>query len=477
MTGDNITALAKYQEAHRNGHSSAGEEIPIGDLVKRMSDVEDRSVRWAWEGRLAVGYMTVQTGEEGLGKSVFNAWLIARATRGELDGAAWRGQPVGTLVVASEDGHEDTWKPRLTLADADTDRVFTLNLDKLPAGWNIRDGIEDLRRAITTTDSKLVVFDALLDHMPPAAAGETINSPTFVRGALGPLQHLVRELEIVAIVSLHPPKSRGFAFRDFVQGSQAFSAISRFGLLFAWHPDDADDDPQRRRVIVRGKGNLGRDPGALEFTVIGREHEHSDGHIQEREVVVNVRPSDVTLQQLMARARGAGDEPHGKSEEAASVIAEQLADHGWHSSEPIVALRRERELGSGSVVDRAKKLLGVESRKAPGSAYGGWEWRIPRLGESKNPLKNPSVLENPATDSWTEKGPNPQQPREESKNPSSVTADSSARVTDIPLHEPACGHSSRWWRLRGGPLWVCELCHSPHPGADIVWSDAQGGIE
>jgi hypothetical protein len=337
--------------------------------------------------------------------------------------------------------------------------VFTLNLDGLGAGWNIRDGIERLRRAITTTESKLVVFDALLDHMPPAAAGETINSPTFVRGALGPLKQLVRELDIVAIVSLHPPKARGFAFRDFVQGSQAFSAVSRFGLLFAWHPDDAEDDPLRRRVMVRGKGNLGRDPGALEFRVIGREHEHSDGHVQEREVVVDVRSSDVTFQQPMARPRGAGDERHRKYEDAAEIIQSRLNGGEWHPAATIRGELDAQDLNSDSVVDNAKRLLGVATRRG----VDGWEWRIPL----ENPAKNPPPPIYLATDSWAENTPNPQQPREESKNPPPGRRDSPETAANDGLCTPLCGHSARWWRLPSGRVGPanCAIRRRPEPAS------------
>lgn len=38
--------------------------------IIRASDVKSRSLRWAWTGRLIIGYLVVLTGIEGLGKSV-----------------------------------------------------------------------------------------------------------------------------------------------------------------------------------------------------------------------------------------------------------------------------------------------------------------------------------------------------------------------------------------------------------------------
>jgi hypothetical protein len=101
-----------------------------------MLDVSSRAIRWAWKGRLALGYLAVQTGEEGLGKSVFAAWLAARATRGELEGV-WYGKPVVVLIVGSEDGLEDTWKPRLALAEADLERVASFNSISSPTGTSV----------------------------------------------------------------------------------------------------------------------------------------------------------------------------------------------------------------------------------------------------------------------------------------------------------------------------------------------------
>jgi AAA domain-containing protein len=394
----------------RNGHH------PGASKIRRMSEVQSRTIKWAWKGRMALGYLTVWTGEEGLGKSVFCAWLAAQATRGGLHGD-WHDTPVDVLIVAGEDGIEDTWKPRLVRAKADLRRASAFSLDEHPVDWNLRDGIEDLRQAILETNAKLVVFDSLLDQMPPPVGGENINSATFVRSALMPLKDLVRELDIVAVVSLHPPKARASAYRDLVQGSQAFTALTRFGLLFGWHPDDAEDDPMRRRVVLRGKGNRGRNPGAIEFNIIGEELCHDDGIVQEVEGVTNVRPSDVTMRQLLSPARGSDtDEPANKAELAAEIIRDALSDGEWHDSAPIRELLEETGLGSGSVLTGAKRLANVESQQRPGAAHGGWKWRIP--------AQIPSPVSLSTVESDPDKGPNPQHPRSGSQIPSSATVES-----------------------------------------------------
>jgi hypothetical protein len=344
--------------------------------VIRASDVQSRSIRWAWEGRLALGYLVVQTGIEGLGKSVFASWMIARLTRGELPGE-FEGKPVNVLVVAGEDGIEDTWKPRLDLAGADSTRVGFLALDDLPDDWNLHGGIDALRGAATDTGARVVFIDAALDHMPPGKGGEGINSPTFIRAAFKPLKRLVRDLDLVGLFSMHPPKTKSAEFRDLVQNSQAFGAIPRVGLLFTWHPQDAElPNDQRRRVLVRGKGNLGRDPGALEFRVVGQRYEHDDGQVGDREVVVDVGPSDVTMADRAPEKTLGAREPN-KTERAAEYMRDALAGGDWRPAAPIIDALRSQGLGSDSVITEARRKAGVKYQRARERGARS-EWRIPR---------------------------------------------------------------------------------------------------
>jgi hypothetical protein len=347
-------------------------------IVTRAADVKSRSIQWAWTGRLAVSYLTVVTGVEGLGKSVFAAWLIARLTRGELPGE-WHGEPIDALVIAGEDGIADTWRVRLELAGADLQRVSFLNVDQLPNGWNLRDGIEQVRDALNETAAQFLTIDAALDHMPGPKGGESINSPTYVRQALGPLKRLVRELGIVGQFGLHPPKARSGDFRDLVQASQAFSAIPRVGLLFAYHPDDDPEDHDRRRVLIRGKGNIGADPGALAFRIAARPFLHDDGRTTDREVVVDVEPCTVTLADL-APDRLIGARQPTKTEQAAELLRAELADHDWHPAALVRKQLAAADLDSGSVRAKALQLAHVEKRKTERQ----WWWRIPTQGEGSN---------------------------------------------------------------------------------------------
>jgi hypothetical protein len=333
-----------------------------------FSAIPSRSIRWLWPGRLARGYLTVQTGEEGLGKSVFAAWLLAEATRGRLTEP--HGDPLSVVVVAGEDGHNDTWRPRLDLAGADLERVHGVTL---PDEWNLRDGARELAAEIDKTNASLVYIDSAMDHMPSPMSGESINSPTYVRNTLRPLRRLVADRGIAGLFSLHPPKAKGNGFRDMVQASQAFTAIPRVGLLFAYHPDDGElphDD--QRRVCVRGKGNIGRNPAALEYRIVEHSYRHDDGVVTyDVAIAEDVRPSDVTMADLRAdRCIGARDP--GQRERAVDELRRALGDHDWHPAAPTIELLSHDGL-SKPTIHRAAASLRVEKRRTKDA----WQWRLP----------------------------------------------------------------------------------------------------
>jgi hypothetical protein len=232
--------------------------------VTRASEIKKVRVRWTWRGRLALGYLAVWCGAADIGKSMFAAWVIRSLTRGELDGEFY-GEPQDAVIICAEDGRDDVWGPRLEAVEADLERVDFLDY---PRGWNIRDGVSWIDRAVRDAGVPLVYIDALMEHMPDGRGSENTRSPTFVRAALRPLADTSKRLGTTTLFSLHPRKAGGDTFADVVQESGVFTQLPRLGLLFGYHPDDIElPQDQQRRVILRGKGNLGRNPGALSFRI------------------------------------------------------------------------------------------------------------------------------------------------------------------------------------------------------------------
>lgn len=373
--GENMTRLHMQPNGENGGPSDPSS---IGRPVTRARDIRKQRLRWTWQGRLALGYLAVWCGAGEIGKSLFAAWVIRELNFGRLDGE-FRGHPQKALIIASEDGREDMWLPRLEAVGADLDAIEFLNY---PSGWNLRDGVSWIDKAIADTGVPLIFIDALMEHMPDAQGSENTRSPTFVRQALAPLANLAKERRTTPLFGLHPRKAAGETFADVVQESGVFTQLPRIGLLFGYHPEDSELPPEeQRRVILRGKGNVGRRPRALSFRIAARDLEWDDPEdaamAEPEAYVTDVQECDMTARQLLQQSKAPTEREASKTELVTAFMATALSDGEWHESEPIRGRLVELQLWHNQRGADARRQLGVKVRKRPGIQDGPWEWQIP----------------------------------------------------------------------------------------------------
>jgi hypothetical protein len=329
----------------------------------RASAIKPRRIRWAWRGRLPLGYMAIQSGESSLGKSTQACATVAGLTHGRLEGHL-EGEPARVLIVANEDAREDVWVPRLTVAGADLDQIdFQDQGDE----WNLRDGMKLTGRLLAETGAKFVFVDSVMEHLPDPQGGENVNSTTFVRRALRPFADLCKSRQVAGLISTHPPKSKGSTFADMVIASAAFVHMCRVGLLFAWHPDDLDlDEGDRRRVLMRppGGSNIGRNPGTFEFRVLAKTLLIED-ELEEVPYTTPLAPSNVSFRDLTRTPR---DEPPARPQiaDAKLLIEQRLSDDQWHPS--MVEELVEQGFKKTTAYDAA---VGIRKKQSPN---GGWWW-------------------------------------------------------------------------------------------------------
>jgi hypothetical protein len=211
------------------------------------------------------------------------------------------------LVVGDEDGFDQVWVPRLYAAGADLELVRTLDDGEFVEDFASAKG--PLEAAIIDQQIGLVLLDALIDHVPGGSAGEAVYNPKNVRQALMPLRRVAASTEVGVLGLLHPIKGRASSFRQLVAGSHQLNAVSRSSLLLAPDPDD-----DKRRVLVRGKGNHSAAPRSVEFTIVADVVE-LNGHTFEVPKVVDLVEGDRTISDLLS------DEPKAPVRDA---LAEQL---------------------------------------------------------------------------------------------------------------------------------------------------------
>ncbi len=245
--------------AHEPAPALTAPVEPPAPGVRRLTLVPATSIvlrptRWLWTDRIPAGAIVLGPGREGIGKSLFCAWLTARVTTGTLTGLH-HGTPRGVVYAATEDSWERTIAGRLVAAGADMARVFRVDVHHLAADGVVtlplslpRD-CDDLADAMADADVALLVLDPLI-----SAVDSRINvNQEELRGALEPLAALADRTGAAVFGLAHFNKAGGTDVLSRITGSRAFAAVARAAIAFARDPDAEDGSC----VISQAKNNLG----------------------------------------------------------------------------------------------------------------------------------------------------------------------------------------------------------------------------
>lgn len=211
-----------------------------------------RPVKWLWNNRIPNGTLTLISGREGVGKSIYLAWLAAAITNGNLPGM-WQGQPRAVLYHAREDSWEHTITPRLLAAGANLDLVYRLDMttpDGHTDGLSIPKDLGHIAAAADQADAAVLLCDPLLsildDSINPFKAAE-------VRTALEPLTQMADRAKIAIIGLTHYNKTRHNDALSMIANTRAFVEVARAVLAIA-RDDEADE---YTCILTQGKNNLG----------------------------------------------------------------------------------------------------------------------------------------------------------------------------------------------------------------------------
>lgn len=220
-----------------------------------------RPTYWVWDGRIPHGALTLGPGREGVGKSLFCAWLAAQITLGTLPGIH-HGTPHSVIYAATEDSWERTIAGRLLVAGADLSKVYRVEVEQVgtTVALSLPRDCAALAEQITTHDVALLILDPLI-----SAVDSRINvNQEELRGALEPLAALADHTGTAIFGLAHFNKATGTDALSRITGSRAFAAVARAALAFARDPH-ADDGSC---VLSQVKNNLGRlDIPSLRYTV------------------------------------------------------------------------------------------------------------------------------------------------------------------------------------------------------------------
>jgi AAA domain-containing protein len=228
--------------------------------------------------------------------------------------------PADAILIATEDGWEDTIRPRLEVAGADLDRVHALCADNDGTGTPTFPDDMSALRDIEITPS-LVVVDAWIDTV---SGGLQVKDPQKARKAVAPWKEYAAETGAAVLLVAHTNRLESQDIRNTYGLSGALRQVARSTIY-------ALEDPDTNALLVGpNKNNLGAKGTAHRFMRTPVPHfertEDSNGTVALLESFGNDSRS---IQELLAEQVEA-TKPGPKTAEIDVWLSEILSDGQCH---------------------------------------------------------------------------------------------------------------------------------------------------
>jgi putative DNA primase/helicase len=368
-----------YQQSHSNQsnqsfHQDSNKVYDGQPELTPVVDIKREEIEWIWPGRLPAGKLVMLAGDPGLGKSFLTMDIAARLSAGQplpddkdQTRVDWRTQqtpnPLRDVVILSaEDDPGDTIRPRLEDAGANLSRVHIMS----GVRFGERSGAVRLDRDAAAIWKALRSFEnpglVIIDPITAYLGNTDANSNADVRSVLHKLSRIAQHMRVCILCVSHLNKSQQSKAQYRTMGSLAFTAAARLAWLIAKDPGNPDS-----RVMAPIKSNISGFVPGLKYKIVQREDTHGPT------VEYDIDDKPITLEDLEATS-GEDDQP-GELDEAVSWLREALKGGAVAAKE---VNQMAGEVGiSKATLKRAKRVLGVRSKRIDGAAdAGAWVWEI-----------------------------------------------------------------------------------------------------
>jgi len=349
--------------------------------IVTAADLQMCAVDWLWPGRFARGKIALIAGLPDYGKGQIAAFLAAAVTAAIQLPCDEGNTPQGNVIwLNAEDDARDTILPRLVAAGGDPKRVHFVNgacVSGEDKSFSLVTDLPLLRKAIQKFGNVLlVIIDPVSAYL--GIGRVDCRSATDVRGVLTPLKELAEELHIAVIAIAH------FNKKDDVKSALLRVSDSIAYVAAARHVYAVLDDPEDKnsKLFVKAKNNLARDTKALRYGFGVK----TVGHDPKLNVDINApyvvwHPQHVEVTANEAMQAGEGQSAYAKRE-AREFLLERL-NAGPVGADDLLEEAEQSGIAKRTL-KRAKKELGIRSRKTPGKFDGRWFWELPTKPKSAN---------------------------------------------------------------------------------------------
>lgn len=175
-------------------------------------------------------------GEAGSAKTQLILKLTAIFSSGEkfwIEDAIIDRQPMVILYVSSEDGVDDTLKPRLMAMNANQDNIYFI--DNTKALKPIEFSSVEFRNMVDELRPEVIMFDPLQGYVED---GVDLNKAGDVRKQVIYLSNLAEKLQFTPIGIVHPNKNKNMSAADRISGSKELVNVARSVLYVGRDPDN-----------------------------------------------------------------------------------------------------------------------------------------------------------------------------------------------------------------------------------------------
>ena len=348
-----------------------------------LSNVQRREVIWLAGTPIPRGMLSILAGHPGLGKSL---WTVALAARVSHAGGH-------VIVCSAEDSLEHTIKPRLQAAGADTSCVHALvpqTTDGNDRGVTFPADAALLAEAIAEVKAILAIIDPVTAMLDPGVDSHR-DASLPIRARTAPPSS--RRNDRGAARRRPLEQEPGQRPHDALGGSIGGPGQARSALLLDRDPDDPEKDRGTRRVLAHFKSNVGplQPSRLLEVTPTHLPAAHGEPSIDTARII-DLGESVHGARHLLAE-NGADRTAVAEAEQ---FLRDELADGITVAAKTIRTAARDAGI-SPRTLDRAKKRLGVISKKEGFGTTGAWAWTLPLTMPTTNTAPNSVSISNMAS--------------------------------------------------------------------------------
>ncbi len=353
-------------------------DVPCKVTFRTADQFDTKPARQLIRGWFPRGELCIVAGKPGVGKGIVITDICARGSRGvDLpNGDRPLGPFVSGVICLPGEDSADEWARRLTVADAQLDRVMLAETIPDSAGVEHPISASTIAAAVegmARQGAGLVVVDSFAGLAN--SAGKDTNKGE-VRAVLDDLSEVARRFDLTIVIIHHVRKAQGDPL-DILQGNTQIGAAVRSVLVAVEErvADGAEPD-----VILFGvaKLNGSKRSKPVGFRTVGRELFHQDGQPMrdDRGDVVYVarvqwiKDRTFTQGEFIAACNGSVLRSSDRDDAATDILA----------NGPMASTEYMKEMDdAGFSADQAKR---ARDRVGETKRHGGKWWSYPKSMDS-----------------------------------------------------------------------------------------------